>query len=296
MPCSTGLSWLVGEAHLVEAHIARNRGQVDDAPRLVILLLLAQNLAGAVQAGDRLGKLRADIHHLKDRSDHEGQEHRVLDIAARREAIAQRSPSAEVHHQRAHQTHHPGRGKRQHRGQRHRLHHVVQQALHAAGEDARLAALGVVALHHPYAAQRLGKSPGDLGIDLAALAEDRPHDAQRLLQQRGEENDDGEDDERDHGADLHQHHERDQRGDDTADKVHQAGADQVAHALDVGHDARHQYAGAVRVVEADRQPADVLLHLLAQFGDHALRRLGEQLRQRERGGSLNGGGASARRR
>ena len=84
-----------------------------------------------------------------------------------------------------------------------------------------------------------------------------------------------------------QHHESDDRRDDAADKVHQTGADQVAHALDIGHDARHQVAGAIGVVEADREASDVCLHLLAQLGDHALRRLGEKLRQRKRSRRLD---------
>ena len=63
------------------------------------------------------------------------------------------------------------------------------------------------------------------------------------------------------------------RSKQAADKLHQARADEVAHALDVAHDARDQQAGAVFVVEADRQTANMPLHLLAQFRNHALRRL-----------------------
>ena len=53
------------------------------------------------------------------------------------------------------------------------LHDVVQQALHAGGEDARLAGLGMVAFDDADARQGLGEAAGDLGGDLAALAENR---------------------------------------------------------------------------------------------------------------------------
>ena len=57
-----------------------------------------------------------------------------------------------------------------------RLHDVVQQAVHAAGKDAGLALFGVIALDDAHAAQRLGEAAGDLGVDLAALAEDGADD------------------------------------------------------------------------------------------------------------------------
>ena len=55
-----------------------------------------------------------------------------------------------------------------------------------------------------------------------------------------------------------------------ADEIHQPGADQVAHAFHVAHDARDQRAALVRVVVGHRQPADVLLHFAPQLGDQPL--------------------------
>ena len=46
-------------------------------------------------------------------------------------------------------------------------------------------------------------------------------------------------------------------GEDAADEVDDAGADEVAYAFDVGHDAGDERAGAVFVVEGDGQAADV---------------------------------------
>ena len=91
------------------------------------------------------------------------------------------------------------------------------------------------------------------------------------------------------GADAHQDEEGEHRGQQAPDKIDQAGADQVAHAFHVGHDARHQHAGAGGVVEADRETADVLLHLHAQVGDQPLGGLREQLGQGKRGDGLDGG-------
>ena len=59
-------------------------------------------------------------------------------------------------------------------------------------------------------------------------------------------------------------HQRDAGGDQSAGEIHQAGAQQIAHAFHVAHDARHQSAGFVGVVKGNRQAGDVRLHLLAQ--------------------------------
>ena len=72
---------------------------------------------------------------------------------------------------------------------------------------------------------------------------------------------------------MHQEDECHDRSEQAADKLDEARADEVAHAFDVAHDARYQQAGAVFVVEADRKTAYMLLHLLAQFRYHTLRRL-----------------------
>ena len=84
--------------------------------------------------------------------------------------------------------------------------------------------------------------------------------------------------------------EREQRCEDAADEIHQAGADQVAHTLHVVHDAGNQGAGLIGIVVGHRQPADMLLHLAPQFGDQALAFFGKQLGEGERGDALNDGG------
>ncbi len=71
-------------------------------------------------------------------------------------------------------------------------------------------------------------------------------------------------------ADPQQHCERKDGGENAAAELDQAGADKIAHAFDVVHDARDQQAGFVGIVVSDREAADVLLHFAAQFGDEAL--------------------------
>ena len=79
----------------------------------------------------------------------------------------------------------------------------------------------------------------------------------------------------------------DHGGQQPADEIHQSGADEVAHAFHVAHDARHQHAGLVGIVVGDGQAADVLLHPAAQFGDQFLRCFGKRLGERERGQALH---------
>ena len=154
-----------------------------------------------------------------------------------------------------------------------------------------LALFGVIALHDAHAAQRFGQPAGDFGVDFAALAEDGPDVREGLAaapSRRPARNSDG--DAGHQRADAQQNDQRDDGGHDAADELDQAGADQVAHAFHVGHDARDQHAGLVGVVIGHGQAADVRLHFAAQFGDQALRRLGQQLRQGKRGEALNDGG------
>ena len=148
---------------------------------------------------------------------------------------------------------------------------------------------GVVTLHHPHSAQRFGEAAGDFGVDLGALAEDGTDHAEGLAEADPEDQQEGESDGRHHRADVHEHRKRDDRGQQSAYEVDQSGADEVAHALDVAHDARDQHAGLVGVVVGDGEPAHVLLHPAAQLGDQLLRGFGERLGQGERGQALNQG-------
>ena len=137
----------------------------------------------------------------------------------------------------------------------------------------------MIALDDAHAAQRLGQPAGNLGVDLAPLAEDGANHLEAILQNKDERAHHCEDGERDRSAAMQQKKEHQHSGQQAADKLHQPGADQVAHAFHVGHDARYQRAGAVFIVVSNRQQAHVPLHLPAHLGDQPLAGLGEQLRQ-----------------
>ncbi len=147
----------------------------------------------------------------------------------------------------------------------------------------------MIALDHANAAERFGQASGHLSIDLRAFAEDGPDGLERLLQDDGEDQKDDEGEQRHLRTDVQQPGKREDSGQNAADKVDDAGADEVAHALDVAHDARDEGTGAVLVVERNRKATDMLLHLHAQIGDEPLARFGEQLRERIRGNPLQQG-------
>ena len=65
--------------------------RVCGAGGLGVLWRLGEDLAGAVEAGEGLGELRADADDLDDGRDQEGEEHDVGDEAAEGEAVRRRS-------------------------------------------------------------------------------------------------------------------------------------------------------------------------------------------------------------
>ena len=94
-------------------------------------------------------------------------------------------------------------------------------------------------------------------------------------------------------VEVEQHAEAEHGREDAADELHQAGADEIADAVGVAHDARQQHAGLRRIEVAHRQAHDVRLHALAHLGDRALRGDAENLRVDERRDRLNGRGDAA---
>ncbi len=73
---------LVGKLHILESHVALISPSLTVRAGIGEFVLLGQDLHGAVDPRHRLGELRADIHHLNDRRDHERQKHGVLDVGA----------------------------------------------------------------------------------------------------------------------------------------------------------------------------------------------------------------------
>ena len=159
--------------------------------------------------------------------------------------------------------------------------------MHALREDQLLALLRGVGLDDADAAERFVQAPGHLGVDLAALAEQRTQALERGGHREaegaeGDDVDDGQD-----PVQVEEVGERQDGGDHTADQRHEAVADQVPDPLGVGHDPRDEDAGLGGVEVADGQTRDVRLDAAAHVGNRLLRRHPEDLRQGERGDGLH---------
>ena len=153
-----------------------------------------------------------------------------------------------------------------------------------------LAIFGMVALNYAHSAERFRESSAHIGVDLAALPKDRANRCERLLQSEREDRDA---DERDHGhayTDADQNDECQHRRQQTAQKIDESGADQVAHAFHIGEDARHHRSRFGRIVVSNWKTSNVLLNLPPHIGNQPLRRLREQLSQSKGGDALNHGG------
>src|SRR6202041_215514 len=87
-----------------------------------------------------------------------------------------------IHGHRAHASEENACRKAHDRGCCESAHHVIEQAANAGGEDCLLALFGMIALDHADATQRFRKPASDLGIDLAALTENRPDRGERFIQ------------------------------------------------------------------------------------------------------------------
>ncbi len=145
----------------------------------------------------------------------------------------------------------------------------------------------MVALDDADATERFGKAAGDLGVDLGALTEDGADGLEGTLENKSKDHQDDKGDERHLHAELDEVDKGEDGGEQAAEEVDNAGADEVADAFDVGHDAGDEGAGTVGVVEGYGETAYVDLDLHAQLGDEALAGFGEKLRERERSDSLN---------
>ena len=149
------LSLAVGEAHVLERHVAPHLGESDRAARVLVLGPLAQDLPRPLQPGEGLRQLRPDGRDLEERPHEEAQEDGVGEERADRHAAGQDLARPRVHHARAHEPEKDGRGEGERRGRRQRAEHVVEDATDPALEYGRLAPLRVVPLHHPDAPERL---------------------------------------------------------------------------------------------------------------------------------------------
>ena len=168
--------------------------------------------------------------------------------------------------------------------------------MHALREDQLLALLGGVGLDDPDAAERLVQTAGHLGVDLPALAEERPQAVERQRHRAAERRQGAERGEREPPVQVEEDDERDHGGDDAAGELDEAGADDVADAFGVRHDPRDEHAGLRRVEIADGQAGHVRLDPPPHVGDRPLRGDAEHLRQREGRHRLDDGRGTGRER
>ncbi len=285
------LSAFVSEAHLLHFHQAVHSLECHRAARIVVLQFFVEDFAGAFQPGNRLRDLRADGYNLKDRSNQESQENIEGKKCSQGHAPGNNFVRANFHNDGAHHSHEPRRGETHERCRGQCLQYIVEQALHAMGEHSFFTLLRVIPLHHAHAAQGFREPPGDFSGNFGPCAKNGTDCRKRFADAETENQQDPKCHRRHQHAGMNQVHQGDGRGHQAAHKLHQPRADQIAHAFHVAHDPRHEHTRLVCIVESNRQPADVRLHFPAQLGDHFLRRLRKQLRQRERGQPLNDRGA-----
>src|SRR5579875_2448705 len=93
---------LIAEADILKLNVAANLADGHCPLRVAEFVHLAHDLNGAVESGDGLGQLCADVHNLEYRSNHEGEKHIVLKVVAERKAMGEVIASPQKHDQAAH--------------------------------------------------------------------------------------------------------------------------------------------------------------------------------------------------
>ena len=144
-----------------------------------------------------------------------------------------------------------------------------------------------VGLDDADAANGFGEASGDFGVDLPALAEDRPHRPERVPHRRTERQQHDEGNQRQRPVQIEEDDDRGRGCHDAANELHQAGADEIADPFGVIHYPRHEGARLRRIEIPDRQPGDVRLDPAPHVGDRTLSSDAKNLRQRERSDRLH---------
>ena len=247
----------------------------------------AAQLVNTIETRERFGDLRADRGDADERRRDETDEKDVLHELAERHGAAQDRAAADDDHQHADSPDHELRECADAGDAGHRRRDVAEQLVRAARKNEPLAPLGAIRLHDPDAAERLRQPAGDVGVQLAALAEQRAQLGKGERHPAAEQREHEDRERRQFPVQPEQHAERDAGRDEAAEQLHQSGADQVPNALGVGHDAGDQDARLGGIEVADRQPQHECLNGLAHVGDRALRRHAKDLGEPVRGHGLN---------
>ena len=196
---------VVTEADMIENNIANNLRERGSSLRVAVFRLFGKNLVCPLQAGDCFGELRTDRNHLNDGRDQETEKQCVSEEAAHRKGARQYLPRSDVHDDGANHSeqHAGGEAHKGRSGQR--THDIVEQALHTGREYGVLPFFGVISLNHPHAAERFRQAPGNLGIDLAALAKNGTNSPKGFVQRQTEAQQENECHQCHHRADAKEH-------------------------------------------------------------------------------------------
>ena len=282
-----GHVFLVREGHVPELDGAVDRGEGLARGVARVLGELVAELADPFEAGEGLGHLAADRHDLDHGADEEPE------VQGERDERAHGHPSrldlvgADPHDRHADDAQKQRRDRGDGREAGHRARHVPEEAIGALREDQRLAPLRAIRLDDPDSGEGLGQPAGDFGVDLRALAEERPQRPERIGEDQAEEREDREGDERQLGAEVEEDSEGEQGRQKAPHELHEARADEVANALGIRHDPGEEHARLRLVEEGHPQAADVGLDRPPHLRDGALRGLAEDLGKGEPGEGLD---------
>src|SRR3954452_8206777 len=209
----------VGELYILECHPAVDGRHFGGAAGNLVFFQFGHDFASAIEASEGFGQLRADVHDLEDGSYHESEKHVVAEVVAHGPGMREDAVAAEPHHDGRNQSQNGGGGGSEDAGQCQGLHDVLEQAVNAQREDRGFAFFGVVALDDAHATQGLGEASCDLGIDLAALAEDGADLFEGALEDENKDADDGEHGHGDDDAAMQEVEERENGSDDAAHEL-----------------------------------------------------------------------------
>ena len=159
--------------------------------------------------------------------------------------------------------------------------------MNAAGEHEPLARLGGVHFHKPDAADRFREPACDLGVDRATFAEQWTQALEGECHHPAEGQQHDERRRRQRPVEIKEDREGEGGREKAAEELNETGADEVAYAFGVGHDARDEHARLCRIEVRDGQTKDVRLDALPHLGYRPLRGHAHHLRQREGGDRLH---------
>ena len=275
------------EADLLELHLAAERWHGDAAGVLLILGGEVEQFADPIEARKCLRHLGPHLRDLDQRGRDESRKEDVHAEVAQRERAGPQCIATQQDHDHCDGTDHHRRQRTDQRPPRDRDGAAPKDAVDAPREDEVLTPLGDVGLDDADPAEGFGQPAGDLGALPIAFAEDGPQPGEGNGQGRPEDRQHDHDHGGDLPADVDQHRQGGSGGEEAAQELDEAGADQIAESIGIRHDPGHQHADLRRIELPDRQSQYVRFDPSAHVGDGTLGGDAEHLRECEAGARLN---------